>query len=53
MEGLFNAENWAVLAAAAWKLLGLWWPVIVTGIVGLFWVAHEERRDDPQRRFPL
>ena len=37
VEAGMNMENLAILGQATLKLFSIWWPVVVFGIVGIFW----------------
>lgn len=41
VEAGMNMENMAILGKASLKLLSFWWPIIVIGIVGIFWADRK------------
>jgi len=38
VEAGINMENLIIVGQACVKLISIWWPVILFGIVGLIWV---------------
>ena len=32
MEHLADLETWAIMVRASWKLLTIWWPMVLLGV---------------------
>jgi len=42
VEAGMNMENLIILGKASMKMLSFFWPIVVVGIVGMFWAHKKE-----------